>query len=52
MHEKFERLAAFLSGRFDSLAGYRVGTVNVEVFLIGRVHDGGVLGLKASSVET
>ena len=52
MRAKFRKLAEFLRGNLNDLRGFRVGNINVELYILGASSDGEVLGLKALGVET
>jgi hypothetical protein len=51
MKAKFRKLTAFLDDNFDELAGFRIGKINVETYILGATPDG-VIGLNAGGVET
>jgi hypothetical protein len=52
MKAKLRKLTAFLDEHFDELAGYRVGKINLDTYILGATSEDEVVGLKATGVET
>jgi hypothetical protein len=50
--ERFQALAALLKKSLGDIRVYRVGTINIDALIIGRLADGSYGGLKTKLVET
>lgn len=49
---RYQRLLTVLSQQLSNLRGYKVGRINMPVYLVGRSSEGGWLGLSTRVVET
>ena len=49
---RYQRLLLALTQQLSDLRGYKVGRINVPVYLVGRSSEGGWLGLSTRVVET
>ena len=49
---KFQALARLLDKNLEGLTAYRVGEINITVFVVGRSAEGGWLGVRTRVVET
>lgn len=49
---RYQRLLSVLSQQLSELRGYKVGRINMPVYLVGRSSEGSWLGLSTRVVET
>lgn len=49
---RFQRLLRLLEDNLTELSAYRVGEINMPVFIVGRAPSGNYIGLKTRVVET
>lgn len=49
---RFRTLVRLLRRYFRDLAVYKLGTVEMPTFIVGRLHDGTIAGLRTTVVET
>lgn len=49
---RFKSLEAILCGNLSDLKVFRVGSVKVDIYIVGRTAEGLWLGVHTSSVET
>lgn len=52
MTNRYRRLVEIINRELDAPAVYRVGSPQVQVFILGRTGDGQIVGLKTTSIET
>jgi hypothetical protein len=50
--KRYQALARFLKENLDELKVYRVGKINIPVYIIGRTKTGNWVGLSTRAVET
>lgn len=50
--ERFQALRETLEGLLTDISVYRVGVVNVDVYIVGRTEDGYYAGISTKLVET
>lgn len=50
--QRFTALRALLESELDDISVYRVGSVNIDVYVIGHTADGTYMGVKTQVVET
>lgn len=49
---RFQKLLRLMEVNLEDLAAYRVGEINMAVFIVGRAPSGNLIGLKTRVVET
>lgn len=52
MTNRYRELMEIINRELDAPAVYRVGSVQVQVYILGRTGDGKLVGLKTTSIET
>ncbi len=50
--DQLAALRGFMTGELQNLEGFRVGEIQVSIFVLGEDDSGGVTGLRTLSVET
>ncbi|WP_460680757.1 nuclease A inhibitor family protein [Mucilaginibacter koreensis] len=50
--QKFSQLAAALKQELAGLTVYRVGEVQIDVFILGKANDGSIAGMRTRLIET